>query len=265
MPSSSIECNLDQQGWRKAVRSPASAVLVLDDFNSQAAFMNKTFLLACLSAFLPVLAQADILALYDFNALNGTPSSTHASGETPGTFAGSGITVSFVTKDLTTPTSGAAQGTGWSLASSIDTSKYFEFAVTPDSGKNFDVTQISFLDKRYHVGGTRGPQDAEVRFFTGAGLTPVTLSSSQTFSPGNALATFTSTFSPFTTPVGQILTVRIYGWNATDSTKELWLDNVQLSGTVVPEPSTYLAGLSALGLLGFQCWRSRKVKPLAAA
>ena len=34
--------------------------------------------------------------------------------------------------------------------------------------------------------------------------------------------------------------------------------NVQVFGTPVPEPSTYLAGLSALGMLGLFSWRNRK-------
>jgi hypothetical protein len=36
----------------------------------------------------------------------------------------------------------------------------------------------------------------------------------------------------------------------------VYLDNVSL--TAVPEPSTYLAGLSALGMLGLFGWRNRK-------
>ncbi len=37
------------------------------------------------------------------------------------------------------------------------------------------------------------------------------------------------------------------------------LDNVEVNGPVpVPEPSTYLAGLSALGMLGLFGWRNRK-------
>ncbi len=82
-----------------------------------------------------------------------------------------------------------------------------------------------------------------------AWVTPVT-------PPILAWTTLTATYtSPSSVLAGQHLVILI---SATQ--RQLDFDNVKLEATSVPEPSTYLAGLSALGMLGVFGWRTRKLR-----
>ncbi len=70
----------------------------------------------------------------------------------------------------------------------------------------------------------------------------------------------TVSWQPFSfefTPTGTSEQIWIKGEYArTDY--DFMVDNISISMIAVPEPSTYLAGLSALGMLGLFGWRNRK-------
>ena len=168
------------------------------------------------------------------------------------TFEGDTVTASSVSSGTTfsnfgsavvTPNNGGFVGgnpgraitrSNWSLNSTYDSTKYYDFTVTPNSGNTLSLTNLVFDAQR---SGT-GPSSLEVRSsldnYATAIASPVSPSNN---SFASSLTTTLSGFSNIANP----LNLRIYGYNATGTGGTLRLDNVQLNGDVNgtnPPPST---------------------------
>jgi hypothetical protein len=130
---------------------------------------------------------------------------------------------------------GAFSANGWSTGA-LDTTDYFEFTLTPDSGFAATLTSLVFDERR---SGT-GPRDIAVRSSLDSFATDII-----TFNVPDNTSTREQTVSlgsSFEDLEGDT-TFRIYGYNAEGGTGTWRIDNVVLSGTIEssgppPPPST---------------------------
>jgi FlaG/FlaF family flagellin (archaellin) len=144
----------------------------------------------------------------------------------------------------------------WTNSSTLDTSSYFEFSVSATSG-TISLTQLQWTDIR----SQQGPTAAEIRTSLDGFTTTLAGSS---FSPSETATTHTYNFSPTFTGLTSI-TIRIYGWNASNSgtNSQYALTNGQgvpngvpltIHGEnevgAAPAPATVLAALACLPVLG---------------
>jgi len=133
------------------------------------------------------------------------------------------------------PASGAFSANGWSTGA-LDTTDYFEFTLTPDSGFAATLTSLVFDERR---SGT-GPRDIAVRSSLDSFATDII-----TFNVPDNTSTREQTVSlgsSFEDLEGDT-TFRIYGYNAEGGAGTWRIDNVVLSGTIEssgppPPPST---------------------------
>jgi hypothetical protein len=207
------------------------------------------------------------LATYNFSGLSGTPSSVAG-------VAAAGLTASSLTRG---PGLTAASGVGrfgaasFTTASSIDTTDYFTFTLTPSAGQILNVTDLAFSERRSATGirniAVRSSLD---NFSTSLALFSVpddTLTRRQSFSLGGD-------FAHVTNP----LEFRIYGYGA-EAASGTWglginagadnpnghAANLIVSGAAysAPEPSTGALGALGLGLLLATVRPRRTLSPAA--
>ncbi|WP_442485460.1 hypothetical protein [Aeoliella sp. SH292] len=138
-----------------------------------------------------------------------------------------GLTYSALTRtNLSFSTSpGTFNSGGWNLASEVDTTEYVEFTLTPETGYELNLTQISFDSQRSNT----GPVFGEVRYSVdgyASGLTYTTTPLTEAL--GNNIWDFPDVYNA-TTPV----TFRFYGYGATGSLGTLKFDNVAVTGEVL--------------------------------
>jgi hypothetical protein len=138
----------------------------------------------------------------------------------------------------------------------IDSSTYFEFTLTPDSGFQLSATSFklgSFSDED-------GPTKLTLLASTDCFSTYTTLGSPVTVSADGSwhLVAFSEISKTWTvdTPV----TFRLYGYNGDGGNHNSnWrIDDVTFGVVAVPEPPTYAAMLVGVALLGLRTWRRRK-------
>jgi hypothetical protein len=155
--------------------------------------------------------------------------------------------------------SGAFSAKSWTTQSSLDTSDYFSFTLSPDAGQSFSLTRLELDERRSGTGIREWSVRSSLDLFsTDLGVFSVPDNSdvrrSQTLSLGDA-------FSRLTQPVE----FRVFAYSAESSVGTWWVDNVQ--GTVtfsaVPEPEEY-ATVSALILLGLAIHRRQKNRELVS-
>ena len=175
-------------------------------------------------------ASAATLATWDFNATSTTSSATSSNvnlvassvsvgaGISPGTFTYSdnGITANGGLTD------------GWnevSLTAAVTDNDYYQVTITPNTGFNFVINSVSFN----HLTNDATGMDFTVR------------SSEDNFASNLSTGTSTTTSATATisslklgVAAGETFTLRIYGYNTAAVTDTFTLDNLVLSGNVVP-------------------------------
>lgn len=136
--------------------------------------------------------------------------------------------------------------------SGFDTSKYYQFTVTPSSGYTLTLESLVFDARR----SGNGPTDGSVRSSLDGYATNI-----GTFTPPtNNNTNQTVNLSSFTN-ISAPLSFRIYGFNAGQNNGTMRLDNVTLNGSVasaVPEPLTILGAVTAAGFGA--CFKRRLAK-----
>lgn len=182
-------------------------------------------------AFLVAGVNAATLATWDFNATSTVASATSsnanlvASAVTVGTgidnTAGFGFSANGIT--AATATNGWDETT---LAAAVTGNDYYQVTITPNAGFNFVITSIGFA----HLTNDALPgMDFAVR------------SSEDNFASN--LSTGTSTATAATTTISSLklgvgaaetLTLRIYGFNAATDAEDFTIDNLVISGDLVP-------------------------------
>ncbi len=196
---------------------------------------NKIFALFAFSviafAFLVAGVNAATISQWDFSATSTTASATSsnsnlvASAVTVGTgidntggfsFTGDGITAGTTTN-------------GWdetTLAAAVTDNDYYQVTITPNSGFNFVITSISFNHLTTDVlpGMDFTVRSSEDNFVSNLSTGTSTPTSS------------TTTISSLKLGVGaaETFTLRIYGFSATDDTNDFTIDNLVISGDLVP-------------------------------
>jgi hypothetical protein len=184
------------------------------------------------------------------------------------------LTISALTKNGVTneSSSGNFRASTWpldagnaTLTGAIDTSKYFEFTLTPSLGFTVNMTSITFGLGRSAAGPRTFEWRSNIDSFGAAinnynslsanvtnssGILTIPDSTSTTFT-GNVLSLSSGSFQNIST-----LTLRFYAYNSESTGGTGGLQGpLSFSGEIVPEPSTWaLIGLGAAFIL----WRVGK-------
>jgi hypothetical protein len=223
-----------------------------------------------LAAFAPT-AKADLIAYFNFeDSFNGGPPDfTSDVVGAPDFNPGGGVVLTMITTDYTTgeATSNHPATTLNRSAGDIDVppltpsldvaladagnnnNRHFDFNVFSSGGFYQDMT-LSFAVKTRRGGFT----DVTVQFSINGGGTWTTFGTA-------ALQINVSSVKSFSVPTAANnapnLAFRFFFTGGTGTERRLYtqFDNIQLNGTIVPEPATVAGGL--LGVLGL-CWHQRR-------
>jgi len=197
--------------------------------------------LAAFSAFGVVSSQGATLAAYTFPATNSLTATTVANDLTVSNFTVSAGTISTnQTAGTDFPNEPFVQGNaGWTSTTQAAAKNFF-FTITANPGFTFSLENITFNG----LASSAGP--------SAIGLAVGTTNITSVNAGSGALVAFNS---PITGQTGlTTATIRIQGWDngsrTTSGGGDFRIDDLVVSGTVVPEPSTALLGsLGALALL----------------
>jgi hypothetical protein len=187
---------------------------------------------------------------------NATTTALNTTDSVFSSLAGSGTT------STTSPGSTTAGGSGGAYfsANTFRTSdnNYFYFTITPSSGYQVSLTNVSF----YYLSTSTGPSNSTLQSSSdsyGSDLATFTLTRAAA-SPVAAdwHQTSTSITLTFTSPT----TFRITGTGASSSAGGFRIDDVTFSGAVsaIPEPSAYAAIAGAIMLAG-ATWKRLRPRP----
>jgi trimeric autotransporter adhesin len=138
--------------------------------------------------------------------------------------------------------------TGWN-SSQLDTTDYFSFILTPDSGYALSLLSFSYSSTTGGTGPTGFSLRSSVDGFT-----------ANIGSPNSSGTTITLTNTSFQS-LSSGIEFRLYGWGATSGSGAFGINDFSFSGTLsaVPEPASY-AVVAGLGALAF-AWSARRRAP----
>lgn len=126
---------------------------------------------------------------------------------------------------------------------------FFGFRLEPDAGKTLDLDAISFAASDFFL----GPDTLQLRSSLDGFASPVAAATVPTL-PGTLTFTLPGAYDAVSGPV----TFAVFGYDAASSLLGvLGVDDLTVTGSVVPEPHEYAAA-ATLGLLGFAMWRRRR-------
>lgn len=200
-------------------------------------------------------ANAQVLGSYTFGTTTTNQTTTASSVNSLTTFnnfsAGSGLNnIAFVAGSGTN--NRAYTATGWTTNTSIDSNDYFQFALQATSGNRVTLSSVGFRALG-DTSGTTGPASLQLAYALGA--TPSTFTNvgsvqNTTGSWTNYSVSLSSV--PTLTQATSLITFRLYGYSSGNNNGSLSVDDVTVNGTVepVPEPTTILGGMAALGIGG---------------
>ena len=219
--------------------------------------------------------SAATLVKYEFPLVSGAVSSpttqtatTVATNVTASTFGGGGVTPVLYSVGAASTGSDSDLGQAYldrtktPTTANVDaagtTGYYFSFTVTPDAGKKLNLTTLNFYYGDAQADASTlnlGLWSSADSFATQVGSTlswspaTTTVGNFETTSSGTQYATLDLSAPAFQN-LTAATTFRIYGWDSTNVSGQLRIDDVQLNGTVVPEPrAALLGGLGMLCLL----------------
>ena len=188
---------------------------------------NKIFALFALSAFVFAFLIAGVsaatLATWDFSATSTTAAATSSNANLVASAITTGTGIDVADFTFTDDGVEADVGTdGWD-ETAIDLDDYYQVTITPNTGFNFVLTSVSFNNLATDA------MDFAIRTSEDSFA-----SSISTGSVGTTSAT--STVSSLQLGVGatETITLRIYGFNAATDADTFTIDNLVISGDVVP-------------------------------
>jgi hypothetical protein len=201
-------------------------------------------------------AHAVVLFTYDFPGSPGSGLAANQTNPQP-----SGATFSDFTRNgglVGLGAGGQFDSNNWTGSGTIDTTQYDAFTITASAGHTIDLSQLDF-DVR--INGS-GPLNGRVALFLNGSATAY---ATFDFTPPGAITTMTFNFTPLTDADNvSTATFEFFGWNSTPPNGSMRFDNVITYGTVVPEPSTWLAGLAGIAIAAFEGARQMRRQRLAA-
>ena len=160
-------------------------------------------------------SASGVLATFDFNGEPGDQSATAVKTSATGITAGEVKRASGLTG---VSGSDSMNSSGWSTSSSVDTSKYYTFTITPDSACTLDVTSIAIDTQKSGTGPAKGSVATSKDSF---GLKTA-------FTPGSA-SNVTTSISGAT----GALEIRVYGYNASSGSGTFRVQNsLTVSGSL---------------------------------
>jgi len=216
--------------------------------------------LTLLSAWTPK-ANAELIAYWNFEGTPTPPFPVNMLSMPPGTFVGIPLTTNYVLADLSAepglPLNIAPGDPLPSLtslgfhATGANTPADFRATLPVLATLSYDITSVSFA---INVAGN-GFSTARVAFSTNGGATFFFTTAAQAIP--NFLTVLTFNIPAGTTLNQQPLTVVVefLGGQSNGSNLQDLFDNLQINGTIIPEPATVASGL--LGVLGL-CWQQRR-------
>ena len=188
---------------------------------------NKIFALFALSAFVFAFLIAGVsaatLATWDFSTASTTAAATSSNANLVASAITTGTGIDVADFTFTDDGVEADVGTdGWD-ETAIDLDDYYQVTITPNTGFNFVLTSVSFNNLATDA------MDFAIRTSEDSFA-----SSISTGSVGTTSAT--STVSSLQLGVGatETITLRIYGFNAATDADTFTIDNLVISGDVVP-------------------------------
>jgi trimeric autotransporter adhesin len=200
-------------------------------------------------------SYAVVLGIYEFTSGSQAASSVNSNVTFTNFAASSGL--SGVAYNATGFSGAGAKANGWtttnSLTDAVTNNDYFQFALEAISGQRLtSLSQITLNAWR----DNNGPQSLQFQYSTnGTNFTSI----GSTLSPGSGgNASQTNNWASLTANLSGIalgdgtsqVTFRLYGYNAGNANGDGHFDNVSVDGEVqpVPEPTTILGGMAALGV-----------------
>jgi hypothetical protein len=191
---------------------------------------TKLFTLSVLAVFIvavmAVSVSAATLSEWDLTA-NGSAKNVN-SDVSAGTFTNSADVTNFVFG------ANGAQGENWSLTSSPNTSKYLEVTISPKSGNDLTITDLSFD----YGASIVGPVSLQLQYSTQSNfaspstiVTKTDVSSTQKSSASSGLS--------INVNEGETLTLRWFGYGFSADTNELRVKNLKIDGTATSTTESF--------------------------
>jgi hypothetical protein len=220
-----------------------------------------------LAAFAPR-ANAALIRFYDFEGTATPPYPVNLQSHTPAIETGpattallrnsanapypTGSTSAEAGLPLNVPPGAGPNLTSLGIHHSGQTNLNFDMPF-PSSQGIYDVTSISFA---YAANGN-GYSMVQVQISSNGGLTFTTVPGTLTALPATPGSVIMIAIPSGTTSGINNLVVRLnfFGGQSNGADLQFQLDNVQIGGTIIPEPATVAGGL--LGVLGL-CWHQRR-------
>jgi hypothetical protein len=221
------------------------------DMRSKLTALGIGFFL-CVSA-----ARAQVV--WNFTAGTGAPSSL-SSDITGGTITASNLSSGSLAFNSTSASSGYSGATGGNNASvtaktgalATATSTYFEFTLTPASGNSISATALSLGSRSTGSGPTTLSLYSSVDNYT-------SLLGSVSVSANSSWASVTLSAFSVSGATNTAITFRLFGsgGSGTVGSGNWRIDDMSLSASAIPEPSTYAVFFGAFALAG-AVWKRRQ-------
>lgn len=178
-------------------------------------------------------AHASLIYTYDFPGNSGLAADQTNLQPSNATFS------DFTRTNVGTPPTGPSDSfrtNNWSLGGSLDPTEFVSFSIVASGGFHLNLSSLTFNAQRF----AQGPQSMEVALFlNGSGTAYATYD----FSPTTTMTAYTFNFTPLTDADNvTTATFKFYGWNATGSGGQLYLDDVATYADIssVPEVAPLL-------------------------
>ena len=229
--------------------------------------MKNTLILSLVTFSISTALSADVLVDYQFDAGSAAPTSTdvNVGGSSfdigP---AGSGASPAWIISGGTEMALAYANSAPASEADAVSNGSFFGFTITPDSGYQVDLTNLTFDTIANATQDLSG--NTEVTFFVRSSVDNYGSTIDSFTQPYVNSFSFDDTFSRTVTlsdqafqEVTEATTFRIYIWDTSGSNlRTPRIDNVQLNGasTAIPEVSSFSIPF-LIGLVAY-CVRSRR-------
>lgn len=182
---------------------------------------TKTFSNTILSVFALVflMSFASAATLAEWNLTSDGNAINVDSNVNAGTFSSTGVTFNAFGTN-------GANAEDWSTTSSVDTSKYFEVTISPQSGSSITIADIDFD----YSASIIGPASFELQYSKQSGFaSPISVVTKNDVS--STIGNSQNSGLSISVASGETLTLRWYGYDFSAATNEFHIKNLKMEGT----------------------------------